>query len=81
MNDTIKDFAKTQIIEGLKKLPERWINKFKLMYGRDSRDESVEEIYAKSIEDVVNGMPEEKLDWALQQVENSLKKTQQPEKS
>jgi hypothetical protein len=28
-----------------------------------------------SIEEVVDSLPEEKLDWAMQQVENTLKRT------
>lgn len=72
MNNTLKSFARSKIIEGLNKLPEGWVDRFKLMYGRDGGRRSVEDTKAMTIEDVVEEVPEEKLDWALQQVENSI---------
>lgn len=72
MNNTLKEFAKAQIIEGLSKLPEGWQTKFKMMYGRLGGARSLEDTYAMSIEEIVDEMPEEKLDWAMQQVELSI---------
>ena len=64
MNATIAQFARKQIKAGLVLLPEGWQNKFKLMYGKIDM----------TVDDVVNKMPDTKLDWALSQVENSLRK-------
>lgn len=66
MNKTVSNFTKQQIKEGLKQLPDSWQMMFKRMYAHNSFD--------CDIETVVNNMPDEKLDWALSQVENSLKK-------
>jgi hypothetical protein len=74
MNDNLKTYAKSQILDGLLKLPEDWQEKFKLMYGRNGGKRSIEDTKAMMIEKVVNEIPEEKLDWALQQIENSLKR-------
>lgn len=52
--------------EGLAQLPEGWQKRFKQMYAGDDLD--------KPIDAVVDDMPEEKLDWAMQQIENSLGK-------
>lgn len=66
MNNSVENFARQSIKDGLKKLPEGWQNRFKQMYanGKISDD----------INTVVDNMPEEKLDWALSQVEESIKK-------
>lgn len=74
MNSTLQEFARTKLIEGLSKLPEGWQNRFKLMYGRNGGKRSVEDTQAMPIENVVAEMPEDKLDWAMQQVEKSLKR-------
>lgn len=74
MNNTIKTFVKSQILDGLQKLPDGWQEKFKLMYGRNGGKRSVEDTKAMKIEEVVDEIPGEKLDWALSQIENSLKK-------
>lgn len=73
MSDTLKEFARTKILEGLNDLPETWQEKFKLMYGRQGGHRSVEDAVAMSLEDIVKEMPEEKLDWAMQQIERSIK--------
>lgn len=66
MNKSISDFTRQQIKEGLKQLPDNWQMMFKRMYSHNNLD--------CDIVTVVNNMPDEKLDWALSQVENSLKK-------
>ncbi len=71
MNETIKQFSKKKIVEGLEKLPDSWQNKFKLMYAKGK---TAEEKMSKDIEDVVNNMTDDKLSIALTQVENSLSK-------
>ena len=74
MNETLQKFAREQLIDGLKKLPNGWQNTFKLMHGRAGGKRSVEQARAMPVEDVVEEMTEDRLDWALTQVENSLKK-------
>jgi len=74
MNKQLQDYAREQLKAGLAQLPETWHRTFKLMYGRDNGKRSVEDAVALQINDVVDIMPEDKLDWAMQQVENSLKK-------
>lgn len=64
MNKTVSDFTRDSIKMGLKQLPERAQLLFKRMYSHNNLD--------LDIEKVVDNMPDEKLDWALSQVENSL---------
>lgn len=71
MNETIEIFARDTLKFSLQKLPEGWQNKFKLMYGCQH---SAEVALSIPIEAVVDGIPSDKLDWALSQVENSLRK-------
>ena len=66
MNKSISDFTRQQIKEGLKQLPDNWQMMFKRMYSHNNLD--------CDIVTVVDNMPDEKLDWTLSQVENSLKK-------
>ena len=51
-------------------MPEGWQFVFRMMYGRKNGKRSVEDTVAMDI----NEVPREKLDWAMQQAENSLKK-------
>ena len=68
MNKSVLDFTRQQIIDGLKQLPESWVKMFNRMYNSKNLDAPIEE--------TVELMPDEKLDWALSQVENSIKKSQ-----
>jgi hypothetical protein len=45
-----------------------------MMYARQGGKRSVEDAATIPIEDVVSEMPAEKLDWAMQQVANTLRK-------
>ena len=74
MNNKLQDYAREQLKLGLAQLPGTWHRKFKLMYGRDNGKRSVEQVVALQINDVVDIMPEDKLDWAMEQVENSIQK-------
>jgi hypothetical protein len=74
MNEKLQNYAREELRTGLAQLPETWQRTFKLMYGRDNGKRSVEAAIALSIDDVVSSVPEDKLDWAMQQVENSLQK-------
>lgn len=66
MNDQLQNFGRTQLKEGLAKLGEKHRLFFKRMYSHDDLE--------ADINDVVDSMPEDKLDWAMQQVERSLQK-------
>ena len=66
MNEEAKNFYKKEILTGLLSLPKNWQTTFKRMYSHGN--------LSKSIEDTINDMPEDKLDWALTQVTNSIKK-------
>lgn len=74
MNETLQAFARQQLLDGLSQLPNDWQDKFKLMYARNGGARSVDEAKAMTIADVVSKMPEGKLDWAMCQVENSIRK-------
>jgi len=66
MNKGLEDYARKLIKEGLVQLPENWQIMFKRMYSHDNLD--------IDINTLVDNMPEDKLDWAMQQVEKSLRK-------
>ena len=74
MNDQLQAFARNELLSGLSQLPASWQRTFKLMYGRKNGTRSVEDAEVMPIEDVVREMAEEKLDWAMQQVDASIKK-------
>jgi len=74
MNKQLQDFARETLKAGLAKLPEGSHRKFKLMYARDSGKRSVADAVAMPINDVVDLMPDDRLDWAMQQVQSSLDK-------
>lgn len=74
MNNQLQEYARDNLKEGLSQLPNGWQDKFKLMYARDNGSRSVEDAIAMSINDVVDQIPADKLDWAMTQVENSLEK-------
>ncbi len=64
MNETIVVFAREQIKEGLAKLEDAHRLRFNRMYSHDNLQRPVNE--------VVDNMPEDKLNWALSQVERSM---------
>ena len=65
MNETLQKHARQQLIDGLNQCTDGQVLLFKRMYAFKHLD--------WSIEDVVAAMPDEKLDWAMQQVERTLK--------
>ena len=71
MNQQIQDFARQELKTGLAKLPESNQLLFKRMYSHANLD--------ASIDDAVDNMPEDKLDWAMQQVERTLEKQRNKE--
>lgn len=83
MNNQLQELARKSLKDRLKKLPESSHRLFKLMYGRGNHENltskipsmrTVAEAEAMDLNDVVDEMPPEKLSWAMQQVENSLRK-------
>jgi hypothetical protein len=68
MNQHLQAFARQWLKDALAKLPESNQTVFKHMYSHKALE--------LDIETVVDRMPADKLDWAMQQVENSLRKQQ-----
>lgn len=66
MNKQLQAFARTELKEGLARLPEKQQLFFKRLYSHQNLE--------ANINDVVNAMPVDKLDWAMQQVQRSLDK-------
>lgn len=66
MNNQLQEFARQNLKDGLSRLPESWQTMFKRMYSHENLD--------ADINDVVDSVPEDKLDWAMQQVQGSLDK-------
>jgi len=66
MNANLQNYARNEIKNGLSQLPENFQLMFKRMYSHGNLE--------LSIDTIVDNMPDEKLDWAMQQVERSLKK-------
>jgi len=66
MNDQMLQFARTTLKDGFSQLPEAYQLMFKRMYSHANLELPIDE--------VVELVPEEKLDWAMQQVERSLSK-------
>ena len=65
MNSRLQKYARMKIIEGLAKCTEVQVLLFKRMYSHED--------LTLAIEKVVEGMSEEKLDWAMEQVEKTVK--------
>ena len=65
MNINLKNYAKEEIKSGLRQCTEGQQMKFKRMYSPKNLDLSIDE--------VINKIPDDKLDWAMQQVMNTLK--------
>lgn len=76
MNTQLQNFARATLKDWLAKLPESNHDVFKLMYARNGGKRSVEDAKAMPINEVVDEMPADKLDWAMQQVERTLKKAE-----
>lgn len=76
MNAKLEKFARNSLKSDLAILPKENKRLFKLMYARKMVDgiatRTVEEAVEMDINDVVNEMPCEQLDWAMTQVENTL---------
>jgi hypothetical protein len=64
MNKTLQDYARNELKNGLAMLPDSQQLFFKRMYSHKNLDANVN--------DVVDAMPAERLDWAMQQVQRGL---------
>lgn len=74
MNEQLKTFAKEHLASNLAKLPTANQRIFKLMYGRNAGKRSVADAEAMHIESILNEIPDCDLDWAMQQVLNTIDK-------
>lgn len=72
MNSQIEQFARQSLKDGLAKLEEPNRVIFKRMYANRN--------LGLPINEVVDNMPQEKLDWAMQQVQRSLDQKEKEEK-
>ncbi len=74
MNEQLRDFARMTLKDGLAKLEPKHHVIFKRMYARNNGERSIEDALAMDINDVVDEIPDEKLDHAMQQVQRSLER-------
>lgn len=76
MNQQLQNFAREQLKMGLLQCTEAEQTLFKRMYAFPSGycQRSEQPHLDMSIDEVVTVIPEEKLDWAMQQVQNTLKR-------
>ena len=74
MNSVLQKFARDWLKENVSALPKDHHDVFKQMYGRRWKGDDVATALSKTIDNVVDEMPHEKLDWAMQQVLNSQSK-------
>lgn len=68
MNNTLNQFARQELKSGLARLGESQQKMFLRMYSHNNPEAGINE--------VVDSLAEEKLDWAMQQVERSLAKAE-----
>ena len=66
MNDQLQEFARNELKDGLKQCTEGQQLLFKRMYSHNNLSANIDEL--------VDIIPEEKLDWAMEQVRRTLEK-------
>ena len=66
MNNQLQNFARQQLKDGLSQCTEAQQTMFKRMYSNENLELPIDE--------VVDNMPESKLDWAMLQVERTILK-------
>lgn len=69
MNISLENFARNELRKGLAQCTEAEQLLFKRMYANGNLE--------MGINKVIDSMPEDKLDWAMQQVERTLAKKQE----
>ena len=72
MNQMLIEFAQSYLRENIVRLPEGSQRVFKQMYGRNYGKRTLEDAMLMPIFDVINEIPTDSLDWAMQQVKRSL---------
>ncbi len=70
MNNELETYARNWLKENLAGLSEGHHSLFKRMYGF-KKDMTADEVIGQDINAVVDSMPSEKLNWAMQQVKNT----------
>lgn len=73
MNIELEYFARSSLKRSMASLSSEQQRVFKLMYARDNGRRSIEDAVAMHIDDVVDGIPSNQLDWAMQQVSNTVR--------
>lgn len=68
MNNELQEFARNRLKEGLKKCTEAQQQLFKRMYCPHDLE--------RPVDAVVDGMPADKLDWAMDQVRRTVEKNE-----
>lgn len=74
MNKMLLSYGKEYLLENLPKCSEKAQNMFRAMYGRDNGKRSYEDAMKMSLEEVISEMTEDRVDWAMSQVQNTLNK-------
>lgn len=72
MNKQLQDYARNFLKTHVTALPEKNQIVFKLMYGRNGGQRSVEDAKAMDVPAVVDEIPSDKLDWAMHQVSQTI---------
>ena len=65
MNKTLRDFANSELKKNLGQCTDEQQLLFKRMYSHNNLE--------KNINDVVDNLPDERISWAMEQVERTLK--------
>lgn len=73
MNNILREYAKQWLNEHLSLLPTPNVEIFHKMYGRLDGERSVEDAVDMFTSSIIDEMSDEKLDWAMVQVDNSIK--------
>lgn len=74
MHDALKSYAHQYIRDGMSNIPEEWHVTFKNMYGRKGGKRSLEDAQKMTIDEVLLEIPDDKLDWVMQQIDASIRK-------
>lgn len=72
MNQQLQDYARNYLKTNVAAMPANNQRVFKLMYGRNGGKRSVEDATDMDVVAVVDEIPADKLDWAMQQVERTI---------
>lgn len=72
MNQQLQDYARDYLKTNVAGLPAENQRVFKLMYGRNGGKRSVDDATAMDVAAVIDEIPADKLDWAMQQVQRTV---------